>query len=305
MYRFHWRRWAALTWLLLGLAGCRPASTVSVISLAHLEPLPPAAVTGMSPLRVAVAAIISPRGTLDSYTLLLDYLEQQLGRPVTLVQRRTYTEVNTLLRDGAVDLAFVCTSAYVSGAREFGMQLLAAPQVDGEAVYHALLIVSADNSAQSLADLRGRVFAFTDPISTTGHNYPILLVKQLGEEAETFFGRTFYTYSHDDAIQAVANRVADAASVDSLVYAFAIQRNPSLGERVRVIHQSPAFAIPPVVVSPHVRPQQAAELRDILLHMADNADGRVALAAAGLSGFAAITDNAYNSVRDLEAATTP
>lgn len=60
------------------------------------------------------------------------------------MQRRTYAEVNDLIESGDVDVAFVCTSAYVVGKREFDMQLLAAPQVMGDTVHHSLLIMLAD-----------------------------------------------------------------------------------------------------------------------------------------------------------------
>lgn len=155
------------------------------------------------------------------------------------------------------------------------MQLLAAPQVMGDAVYHSLLIVPADSPAQSMADLRGSVFAFTDPISTSGRNYPVWLVQQMGETAESFFSRTFYTYSHDDAIRAVANHVADGAAVDSLVYAFALEREPELAQKTPVIHQSPAFGIPPVVVSPQARPQLVADLQAALLQSMRQRQGRL------------------------------
>jgi phosphonate transport system substrate-binding protein len=249
-----------------------------------------------------VAAIISPKGTVDSYGALLDYLEAELDRPVELVQRRTYGEVNDLVQSGDVDVAFVCTSAYIVGHREFNMQLLAAPQVMGDTVYHSLLIVPADSPAQSMADLRGAVFAFTDPISTSGRNYPIWLVQQLGETPESFFSRTFYTYSHDDAIRAVADHVADGAAVDSLVYAYALEREPDLAQKTRVIHTSPAFGIPPVVVSPSARPQLVADLQDALLRMNKTAVGRAALQAAGMDGFVLIDDAVYKSVRELETA---
>ena len=280
--------------------GCAAQPTAKVIQLQELRPLPATPVPAVVPLRVAVAAIISPRGTVDSYGPLLAYLEEQLDRPVELVQRRTYVEVNELVHTGEVDMAFVCTSAYVVGEREFGMQLLVAPQVQGDTVYHSLLLVPADSPAQEMADLRGGVFAFTDPISTSGRNYPISLVQQLGETPATFFARTFYSYSHDDAIQAVANHVADGAAVDSLVYAFAIAREPELADKVRVIHQSPAFGIPPVVISPEMRPQLAAQLQSILIHMADDPAGQTALSVAGIERFVLIDDTAYDSVRTLE-----
>lgn len=293
--------------LIIWLMGCAAQPETAVINLANLEPLPIDVPTEVVPLRVAVAAVISPQGNVNSYGPLLDYLSDQLERPVELVQRRTYAEINDLIEAGDVDMAFVCTSAYVAGVRDFGMELLAAPQVNGETVYYSVLIVPADSPAQSIDDLRGGTFAFTDPMSNTGRNYPTYLVQQLSETPDRFFGRTFFTYSHDDAIRAVANHVADGAAVDSLVYEYVLARHPELGQRIRIIHRSPPFGIPPVVVGPHVRPQLAAQLQTTLLQMADDSAGQEALAAAGFELFVPITDEVYDSVRELEeaAATAP
>lgn len=157
----------------------------------------------VQPLRVAVAAIISPKGTLESYRPLVAYLGARLGRPGELVQRRTYAETNELVRRGEVDVAFVCTRAYVMGRREFGMQLLAIPEVHGQQVYYSVVIVRADSPFRRVEDLRGATFAFTDPLSNTGHLYPVYLVYRMGYRPEEFFKQTFFTYSHDNAIRAV------------------------------------------------------------------------------------------------------
>jgi phosphonate transport system substrate-binding protein len=288
--------------LTLFLASCVPLPSVKAdgyVDLTNRQPLPTPANSQTAPLRVAVAAVISPQGTIESYTALLEYLGRKLQRPIELVQRRTYLEVNDLVQKGEVDVAFVCTSAYVAGHDLFGMQLLAAPQVEGETVYYSLLIVPASSTAQSMADLKDKVFAFTDPISLSGRMYPTSLVQQLGSTPESFFSRTFFTYSHDDAIQAVANRVADGAAVDSLVYEFAIARNPSLAEKVRVIHRSPPFGIPPVVVGPSIRPQLMSDLQVSLLELHQDPEGRDALRAIGIDRFVLIDDNAYTDVRTL------
>ncbi len=282
------------------LSACAGAPAAPAIRLSQLEPLPTQSAR-VIPLRVAVAAVISPRGTVESYRPLLDYLSRRLSRPVELVQRRTYAEVNDLLEQGEVDVAFVCTSAYVAGHDQFGMELLAAPQVNGAAVYHSVLIVPAGSAARSMADLRDKVFAFTDPMSTSGRMYPTWLVQQLGATPDTFFARTFFTYSHDDAIRAVAEGLADGAAVDSLVYDFAIRRDPALRDKTRVIHRSPPFGIPPVVVRPDARPQLKAELRQALLDLSDDPHGagKAALQAIGVDRFVLIDDSAYDSVRDM------
>lgn len=296
------------------LAACQRASALPQVRLADLQTLPPRTEADVVPLRVAVAAVISPQGTVESYQPLLDYLSAQLHRPVEIVQRRTYAEVNDLIERGEVDVAFVCTSAYLAGKNDFGMELLAAPQVNGAAAYHSALIVPNDSPAQSMADLRGTVFAFTDPMSTSGRIYPTFLVHQLGSTPSRFFARTFFTYSHDDAIRAVAGGVADGASVDSLVLDFALKRQPdlfdeplkaskgssNLAKRLRVIHVSPPFGMPPVVVNPSIRPQLRAELEAILLEMHEDPAGLSALQALGYDRFVQVSDEDYRSAEEVE-----
>jgi phosphonate transport system substrate-binding protein len=285
------------------LSSCVPTSvtnTGTYVDLGNLSPLPTPMENHIEPLKVAIAAVISPQGSAESYALLLDYLSEELGRPVESVQRRTYAEVNDLLRTGEVDLAFVCTSAYILGRNEFGMRLLVAPQVNGEAIYHARIIVPVNSTVQSMADLRGTRFAFTDPMSFTGRMYPTYVLQQMGETPETFFASTFFTFSHDDAIYAVADGISDGASVDGFVLDFAMKRNPELASRIRIIHTSEPFGIPPVVVGPEIRPQLQAQLQEILLNLHQTADGQNALDALDLDRFVLMAEDDYNSVEVIE-----
>ena len=288
--------------LMILTVSCSPlpkTEVVGSVDLDNLQPLPTPDGHSAVPLRIAVAAVISPEGTVQSYSPLLLYLEEKLNRPVELVQRKTYLEVNDLIEHGEVDVAFVCTSAYVEGHDTFGMELLAAPQVNGETVYNSVLIVPSSSTAKSMSDMRNKIFAFTDPISLSGRVYPTFLVHELGFTPEEFFARTFFTYSHDEAIRAVASGVADGAAVDSLVYEFAIARDPSLADKVRVIHRSPDFGIPPVVVSPFTRPQVKADIQNLLLGMSNDPNAKDALASIGVESFVLIDDSAYDGVREL------
>lgn len=302
----YYQKFMASVLLLMMLTGCRSAlaqEDLPFVDLSRRAPLPVAAPAEVVPLRLAVAAIISPQGTAESYGKLADYLSQRLGRPVELVQRRTYAEVNDLVAANAVDLAFVCTSAYIAGQENFGMELLAAPEVNQTQVYYAVLIVPADSSAQSMAELRDKVFAFTDPMSHTGRAYPTYLLQQLDTTPDEFFSRTFFTYSHDKAIEAVAQGIADGASVDSLVLEYALKRDSTLVDRVKIIHRSPAFGIPPVVVPPTLSPKLKARLQTILLDMPNSPKGQQVLAELGFDRFTNLPDAAYNSAREIIYAT--
>jgi phosphonate transport system substrate-binding protein len=293
----------AILLLVLGLllVGC---STIRAAELPYVDldkrmPLPAAIDSEVAPLRLAIAAIISPQGTVESYQALADYLQDEFGRPVELIQRRTYAEVNDLIAKGQVDMAFVCTSAYVDGQNQFGMELLAAPEINGELAYYSELIVPADSDAASMVDLKGKTFAFTDPMSFTGRVYPTDLIQQLGADPDKFFDQTFFAYSHDRAIESVAAGIADGAAVDSLVLDYAVQREPDILEKVKVIHRSKPFGIPPVVVPPNLPPRQKQRLQDTLLSMHENPRGRGILDELGIDRFVVIDDGAYDEVRRL------
>ena len=292
-----------LLFLALFLSGCSNTTDVpeaGFVDLNQLQPLPTPVEQGIHPLKIAIAAVVSTQGTAESYAPLIEYLSEKLDRPVERVQRRTYSEVNDLLRSGEVDVAFVCTSSYLIGKDQFGLELLVAPQVDGESTNQAKLIVPIDSTATKIEDLKGKVFAFTDPTSFTGRVYPTYLLHEIGETPEGFFKRTFFTYSHDDAIQAVADGLADGASVDSLVLAFAFKRQPALADQLYVIHASPRFGMPPVVVSPDTRPQLRAELESILLNMHTEPAGLLALQALDYDRFVNVSSEDYISASEIQ-----
>jgi phosphonate transport system substrate-binding protein len=253
------------------------------------------------PLRVAVAAVISPAATLEAYGPLMDYLAARLDRPVQLLQRRTYAEINEMLRSGQADVAFVCGGAFVEGERDFGMELLVAPQVRGQTVYRAYLIVSRADAARTLADLRGRAFAFTDPLSNSGRLALEYRLWLMGERPDTFFSQVIFTYSHDNSIRAVADGVVDAAVVDSLVYDYTVARDPRYSGRTKVIERSPFYGIPPVVVHPQLNPQLKEEVRAALLGMHTTEQGRAALAHLLLDRFVPVQPDAYATIRAMAA----
>lgn len=293
--------WLVVVCFLFGVVSCNhPAE--SVIDLTALTALPSQKIVDSSPVRVAIAAVISPQGTLESYTPLLEYLEARLGRPVERVQGSTYAETNETLASGLADLAFVCTGAYIHGNREFGMSILAVPEIDGASVYYSWVIVPVNSPVKEIADLRGGVFAFTDPLSLSGWMYPNYLLQQRGERPEAYFKRTFFTYSHDQAIRAVAEGYADGAAVDSLIYYYLVKREPAIANQVRIIHRSPAYGMPPVVVSPGIPPQLRTELQAIFLSMSDDPKGLAALAALGIDRFVVGNDQLYESARQVELA---
>lgn len=298
-------------WLLIGiglfvitlwLTGCQGNAQPLDIRLSDivtptLEPTLPT--SDQRTLRMAVASVNSPRTTLAYYTQLVDYLAHRLDMPGELIQGKTYAEINDLVREGNVTLAMVCTNPYLEGQEDFGLQALVVPEVKGEAVYYSYLIVPHNSPAVSLADLRGKTFAFTDPLSNSGRLVIVYQLDLLHKTTESFFSRYIFTYSHEHAIKAVAEGLVDGAAVDSLIYDYLAVTEPEQVTNTKMITRYGPFGGNPVVVPPGLDPELKARLQELLLTMPQDPEGKQILSALRIDRFVLPDERAYDSVREM------
>ena len=77
----------------------------------------------------------------------------------------------------------------------------------------------------------------------------------MSETPDSFFRKYVFTYSHDNSIKSVAEKLVDGAAVDSLVYDYTVARSPLFSAKTRVIQKSGPYGIPPVVVHPGLNPE--------------------------------------------------
>jgi phosphonate transport system substrate-binding protein len=288
--------------LLLPGPGCKRTPPAEKIDLSQREAVAPHAARSSdeAALRIAVGGMITPKEGFAYYRRFLDYIGEKIGRPVVFVDREGYAEVNKLVESADVDVAFVCGGPYVEGHRQFGMELLAAPQAYGVTVYYSYIIVPADSGVTGLDGLRGATFAFTDPMSNSGKLVPTFLLAERGQTPERFFGKVIYSGSHDKSIRAVAERLVDGAAVDSLIWEYARRVDPALTAKTRVIVKSEPYGIPPVVVPKGLNPDLKRRLRQILFDAHLDARGREILAGMAIDRFVPIEDSAYDSIRAIQ-----
>ncbi len=251
-------------------------------------------------IRIAVGGMVTPKEGLAYYKHFLDYIGEKLGKHVDFVDREDYGEINELLRKGDIDAAFVCSGPYVDGHKAFGLELLAAPQAYGATVYYSYIIVAKDSPINSFEELRGKRFAFTDPLSNTGKLVPTFILAQMNETPDSFFKSYVYARSHDKAIKAVALGMVDGAAVDSLIWEYLSRTNPDFTSKTKIIRKSSPYAIPPVVV-PHGLDRQLKEnLKQVFLNAHKDGKGRELLKQMMIDKFVVIADGAYDSIREMK-----
>jgi len=84
--------------------------------------------------------------------------------------------------------------------------------------YNSQILVQTASGINDLNGLKGKSFAFVDPISASGYLFPALLVKtKTGQDPKTFFSSTIFAGGHDKAALAVyRGDVAGAATFNDV-----------------------------------------------------------------------------------------
>jgi phosphonate transport system substrate-binding protein len=255
-----------------------------LLALAALPACPATAANGDSAIvRIGLTPVF-----LDDQVSFLgkwrSWLEQKLGRSVVFVQRGNYREIVDLLRSGKIDFAWLCGYPYVRHRHEF--RLVAVPLWRGQPLYQSYLIVPSDDQrTKTIADLRGKVFAYSDPDSNSGYLYPQYVLNQQGEKPSTFFSRTFFTWAHRKVVEAVGVGLADGGAVDGYVWDTLAEVRPDLTAATRIIDRSPLLGYPPFVARGDIPARELERFRQVLLGMAADPQGSELLGRLRLDGF--------------------
>lgn len=233
-----------------------------------------------------------------------NYLSARLGRPVVFVQKGSYREVVDLLRQDGLDFAWLCGYPFVRYRSQ--MRLLAVPLYKGAPRYQSYLLVPAsDTRTRSLLDLRGRIFAYSDPDSNSGCLYPQFKLLQARENPARFFARSFFTWGHRKVVEAVASGLAQGGAVDGYIWDTLQLLHPELIAKTRIVDRSPEFGFPPFVAQAAIAKRDFESVRQVLLGMASDPGGAGLLQRLNLDGFtqgdAALFESVANMMRVLDA----
>jgi phosphonate transport system substrate-binding protein len=243
-------------------------------------------------LRIGLpSTLVAP--ALDATSCLERYFRETSSRPMTLVPRKSYHELASLVLSDEVDCAWI--SGYALVQRSAQLAPLAAPVWRGRPAARSYILVAAERNASTVEDLAGDLHAFVDPESTSGFLLTAAELARRGQRPRDFFGRTFFTYSDRNVVRAIAARLADSGSCDAYVYEVLREIEPNLAGAVRILSVSEEFGASPIVVAKAAATDgRAALLRDLFTGMRGTAIGEATLNKLRLDRFVAPPDGLYS-----------
>ncbi|MCB1932596.1 MAG: putative selenate ABC transporter substrate-binding protein [Candidatus Accumulibacter sp.] len=212
---------------------------VLACALATVFPNTVTATAADAVLRVSAIPDEAPTELQRKFAPLGKYLEKELGMKVSFVPASDYAAVVEALASDKLDLAWLGGFTFVQASIRTKGTAIPLVQREEDARFTSKFI-TADANIMTLADTRGRVFAFGSPSSTSGHLMPRYFLMQNGINADTDFKNVAFSGAHDATLAFVASGKADAGVLNASVWKKLVEQQ-KVDPKVRVIATTPPY----------------------------------------------------------------
>jgi phosphonate transport system substrate-binding protein len=185
-------------------------------SAACLRIAGPAAAARPKGLVLAFIPQENPEKLLGDIKIIAAYLGREIGVPVRGFVTTDHAAAVEALRNGDADISFMGALPYVIAHDQIGANVVLSEVYRGKPVYTGRIFVRRDSGIKNPADLKGKAIAFADPISESGYLYPLDIfvergLLKRGDDPKRFFGKVFFAGGYQQAMQAMASGLVDAA----------------------------------------------------------------------------------------------
>lgn len=198
-------------------AVARLVSLIAVLGLfLVLIPIPSA--FARQPLKLGIHPFLSSSEIVRRFKPLADYLGRELEMPVTIEIADSYRSHIRNVGTGAVDMAFMGPASFVIMTGEYGPRpILAAFETNGSKTFRGVIVARRESPITSLAQLKGKRFAFGDQNSTMSHFVPRQMLLRAGVAVSALAESEFLT-NHDNIALGVLAGDFDAGAVKEDVF---------------------------------------------------------------------------------------
>ena len=235
---------------------------------------------------------------------LIRYLEKELDMRVRFQFARDYEAMIKGMEKKVYDLVHLGPKSYVKGQERAGYYAILKPIRHGSATYRSMIIVRKDSNFNTLNDLKGKSFCFTDKESASGYLYPKVLLLKKGIDPDKDFKKVFFTGTHDGVVLNVyhGNFAAGACFDDARKSTF--REEPEKVKELKIIPRAPPISNEPFAVRSDLDKKLVKKIVSAFLKLGESEEGRKILETlypgTGLEGYAEAKDSDYDIVREME-----
>lgn len=192
-------------------------------------------------LRVSAIPDEAPTELQRKFKPLGDYLKAATGLDVQFTPVTDYAAVVEGLATNKIDLAWLGGFTFVQAKLRSGGAVVPLVQRAEDEKFTSRFIVPLDSPAKTLADLKGKTFAFGSPSSTSGHLMPRFFLMKDGIDPDRDFKTVAFSGAHDATVAFVASGRAEGGVLNASVLDKLIETNNPNAAKVRVLAVTPPY----------------------------------------------------------------
>ena len=249
-------------------------------------------------------AFVPPRDTAEiqlSGSKIADFLSKETGYTIKSSTATSYAAVTQSITSKKTDLAWISPLSYAQAHDQNGCYPITASLRSGTKGYKAFIVVKADSDIKELKDLKGKKFAFGDPLSASSTLYPKAAMLKIGLKPDADLKAQNISSASSVAIAVYQGQVdAGAFYDDARKNKEVIEKFPDIIEKTRIIWTSELIPADPQVVRKDLNKAQVAKLKAAMLKMNDDPQAKQFMKDLfTIDALAEANDGEYNTLRDV------
>ena len=271
--------------------------TVAACALALITSASVNAFAQTAVLRVSAIPDEAPTELQRKFKPLGDYLRKETGMDVQFTPVTDYAAVVEGLATSKIDLAWLGGFTFVQAKLRTGGGAVPIVQRAEDEKFTSKFIVPIDSPTKTLADLKGKTFAFGSPSSTSGHLMPRFYLTRDGIEPDRDFKTVAFSGAHDATVAFVASGRADAGVLNASVLDKLVETANPNAAKVRVLATTPPYFDYNWTVRPGLDGALTKKLTDAFLKLDPaNPEHKEVLALQRASRFIATKASNYDGI---------
>lgn len=274
---------------------------LGTIILSLCIPLPSPAQSSQQRILIGIVPEMNVFKQKQRFKLLGDHLSQKTGVKVEFTILSRYGNIVDRFSAEKMDGAFFGSFTGALAIKKLGVVPLARPvNLDGTSTYHGYLFTRKDSGIKGAKEMKGKKIAFVDKATTAGYLFPLAYLKENGvRDTDHYFSETFFTGSHDAAINAVLSRKADVGAAKHSVYDRERDHDPRVDKELVVIATSSIVPSNGLCVRSGLPGPLKDKLKSALLGLHTDPDGKHVLQQFGALKFIETTTRDYQPVFEM------
>jgi len=191
-------------------------------------------------LKISAIPDEAPTELQRKFVPLGKYLEQQTGMKVEFIAVTDYAAVVESLATGRIDMAWLGGFTFVQASKRTNGAAIPIVQREEDTRFTSKFVTS-NPQIKTLADLKGKTFAFGSPASTSGHLMPRYFLIQAGIEPDRDLKNVAFSGAHDATVAFVQSGKVDAGVLNASVYDKLVEQKKIDPDKVRVFAVTPPY----------------------------------------------------------------